>query len=295
LLAHPIILKTAGHGFGLKLFPIQLLQGGLRGMGYGRWRLGSDEEAPKELVYVQWRPLSGQTVHVEAGLPEDVPNRDWTGVDLYDCYGLHYCLRCGRLTGVKANSLPDEIREEHLHGRQSVDLYDITMPIAHNGYQLECEVVPERRGSFLLDVYEEFGIPLPLAEAYLPEPPLPRRNPIDSGELLVSQWLGVIREIKRMGINNERWPFWSSATRLFTMWQRQETVSQLGQISLALGLLLRCAAYQTSQFYKLLNDANLTEQDCQTTLAQLNRISPEHVQWGLTWAELLILHSPKGN
>ncbi len=294
LFASPIILKTAGHGYSLKVYPVQALHGGLMGIGYGRWRLSTDENASKELIYVQWQPISNNKVHVEAGIPEEVPNRDWTAVDLLDCYSLHYCMRCGWLTGAKTSVLPDDLIQEHLHGQPTADLRDITIPTEYDDYQLEAELLPERRGRSLLDIYDEFGVVIPQAEGYLPEPPMPDHDPLDQlGDR--GQWLGLIPEIKRRGTNNTRYPFWSGAARLLTIWQRQSSVSQFGQVAFALGLLLRCAAIQQAQFHKLLKDANLSEVDCRDTLTLLNTIAPEHVQWGLTWAELLILHSPQGN
>ncbi len=98
----------------------------------------------------------------------------------------------------------------------------------------------------------------------------------------------------RLGVNNERQPVWENATRLLSEWQRQESVSQLGQTAFALGLLLRCAAMQKTQYEKLLKDANLSERDCQDLLGLLHSIAPAHLQWALTWAELLIVHSSKG-
>jgi len=293
LLAHPIILKTARYS--LKVHPIQLLDGGLTGIGYGRWKLSTNADAPKTSVYVQWKPISSTShsmVHVEAGIPEDVPDQDWTAVDLLDCYGLHYCMRCGRLTGAKSFSLPDELIQEHLHGQATADLLDITIPEDVDDYQLEAEFLPQRRGHFLLDIYDKFDIHIPLAEKYLPEPTMPSQNPL---ERLESQgvWLGLIREIKRMGTNNPQYPFWSSATRLLSVWHNQKRVSDLGKITVAFSLLLRSAAVQQKQFRKLLKDANLSEKDCKELLSLLNNDAPNHLQWGLTWAELLIMHSPQ--
>jgi len=182
--------------------------------------------------------------------------------------------------------------QEHLHGQITTQLLDITIPEEFDDYQLEAEFLPQRRGYLLLDIYDKFDIHIPLAEKYLPEPIMPTQNPL---EQLESQgiWLGLIREIKRMGTNNPQYPFWSSATRLLSVWHNQKTVSDLGKITIAFGLLLRSAAVQQKQFRKLLKDANLSEKDCKELLSLLNNNAPNHLQWGLTWAELLIIHSPQ--
>jgi len=295
LLPHRIVLKTTKNAYSLKVYPIQVLNGGLTGIGYGRWSLSSNDDTAKTMVYVQWKPISSTShnmVHVEAGIPEDVSNQDWTAVDLLDCYGLHYCMRCGRLTGAKSFSLPDELIQEHLHGQTTSDLLDITIPEDVDDYQLEAEFMRQRRGHGLLDIYDKFDVFIPQAENYLPEPAIPATNPLEQVENQ-GQWLGLIREIKRIGTNNPHQLFWSSATRLLTMWHNQKRVSDLGKIAVAFSLLLRAAVIQQKQFHKLLKDANLSEKDCQNMLSLLNDNAPKHLQWGLTWAELLIVHSPQ--
>ena len=57
-------------------------------------------------------------------------------------------------------------------------------------------------------------------------------------------------------------------------------------------MVLRLAAYDGLEFRKLLTKVELSEVDIQSLLAELHRISAAHLQWGLTWAELLIIHSP---
>jgi len=293
LTGHPIILRTEGYGHLLKVFPISLMMGGLSGVGYGRWRLSTNEYAPKDFVYVQWHPVSDSQVHIEAGLPGKAPVGDWTKIDLLDCHALYVCTRCGRLTGARDFTLPEELIQEHLHGHPTSQLRDTTMYAIDDDCCLKAEIFPERRGSLLRDIYEEFNVIVPRAEDYLPEPILTGPDPFEQRKNQ-RQWIGLFREIKRLGVNNERQPLWENAARLFGEWQRQKSVSQLGQTAFALGLLLRCAAIQKTQYEKLLKDANLSERDCQDLLGLLHRIAPAHLQWALTWAELLVIHSPKG-
>lgn len=287
-----IILQTSGHGFQLRVYPMQMMQGGKYGTGYGRWRISSEEYATKELVYVQWQSKTELLVHVEAGLPETEPP-DWSEVDLLDTYGLHYCDWCGRLTGTTNFTLPDEITRVHRHGRKSTNLRDITLPEEHGGYQLLAELLPERRGIDLLDIFNEYEIKFPSATDYLPEPqantPILMQKPTTRSQLLT-----LLREIRRYGENHEPTPFWASVTRLLRVWHQNQEVSLLGQTAVAFGILLRTAAYQPHRFRKICKNASLSELDVQNLLAMLNETAVSHLHWALTWAELLKIHSFDG-
>jgi len=286
-----ILLKLDKHGWKLPVYPLRAMQKGRWGEGYARWRLSSAEGSPKMAVFVQWRPASGTLVHVEAGLPDSVPNNDWTAIDLLDTYGLYYCQRCGRLTGAKSFALPDELEQQHKHGRSQADLRNITRSEKHGGFDLMAELLIDRRGQPLLDTYEEHGIVYPTPETYYPEPSLPAANPIEQANKRIPL-LTLAREIKRRGQDGGRLPLWASAARLLDARYFEKTVSPLGQAALALGVLLRTAAYHPRQFYTLLKDCSLSQTDCLTLLAHLNEAAPHHTAWGLAWAELLYLHSP---
>jgi len=290
LLPRPIILKTVDHGFSLRVYPIEVLQGGRTGKGYGRWRMTTDEGDPKELVYVEWRSVSDTEVKVEAGLPEHIPI-DWGNINLLDTYGLHYCSRCGRLTGVKYYSLPDDIVSVHLHGHISAELYDITQPEEYDGYHLLAEFFFDRGEHLLIDIYQKFEIGCPSVSSYLPEPPLPL-NYLPALALMHEMLVPLIRKIMQYGSDREEASPWASAVRLLSQWQADKSVSELGQLTLALGILVRTAAYDHQQFYKLLAHANLVESSVKDLLAAIHKASIAHLQWGMTWAELLILHSP---
>ena len=290
LLPTSIIFRTIDRGFPLPVYPLQAMQGGLRGKGYGRWSLSIDDNAPKEMVYVEWQPVSDTQAHIEAGLPESVPN-DWTTVDLLDTYGLYHCARCGRLTGSQDGKLAEDILKIHSHGRTSSDLRDITLLENFGGYRLLAEYFPDRRGSLLMDIYATYGIVYPSAASYLPEPPPPE----DTFLLDVTksaQMIGMTREILRYGTNSEDASLWASAARLLSQWYERKDVSELGQVAFALGMLLRTASYNPRRYRRLLKNANLSNMDVQNLLADLNRTAVAHLEWGLTWAELLILHSP---
>ena len=109
-----------------------------------------------------------------------------------------------------------------------------------------------------------------------------------------TQLLMLIREIKRRGSNVSTLPFWANADRLLVAWRDEEEISQLGQAVFALGVLLRTAANNQRQFYKILKDASLSETDVQHLLAELSKTAPAHLQWGMIWAELLYRHSQDG-
>ncbi len=286
-----ILLQLDEHGRKLPVYPLRAMQKGRWGEGYALLRLSPAKGSPKMAVFVQWRPASGALVHVEAGLPDSVPNNDWTAVDLLDTYGLYYCQRCGRLTGAKSFTLSDEFEQWHRHGRSQADLRNITVPEKHGGFDLMAELLIDRRGQSLLDAYDEHGIIYPTPETYYPEPSLPVANPIEQADKRIPL-LTLAREIKRRGQDGGRLPLWASAARLLDVWYFEKTVSPLGQAALALGVLLRTAAYHPRQFYTLLKDSHLSQTDCQTLLAHLNEAAPHHTAWGLAWAELLYLHSP---
>ncbi|MCB9431126.1 MAG: hypothetical protein H6668_03995 [Ardenticatenaceae bacterium] len=293
LLPHTITLKTTERNFQLRVYPMQAMEGGRKGRGYGRWRFSNGEDSPKTAVFVEWRIFSTMQVQVEAGIPDEVPDGDWTAVTLDDVYGLHFCSRCGRLTGAKAFTLPDDILQAHFHAQATADLRDITVSPEYGGHRLLADYIPERRGEPLLDIYETYEVICPMAITHLPEPPLPAQNILNHPERRV-QLLALLREVRRYATDSEPLSFWGSVARLLSQWQGEqnvEGVSVLGQTAVALGILLRTAAYQPNLFDKLRKEANLAEMDVRGLLADLNQIVPEYVQWGLTWAELLYRHS----
>ena len=290
LLPKPVILKTVDHGIPLRVHPIQVAQEGLTGKGYGRWRMSADDNAPKEMVYVQWQPISGIQVHVEAGLPEVTPN-DWTEIELLDTYGLYYCGRCTRLTGVRSFTLPDTITKTHFHGRDTVDLRDITKAEEHGGYRLLAECFSDRREELLIDIFEKFEITLPAPADHLPEP-LSTIDDLFLQAAIRTQFVSLIQEVTQYGADREESSPWASATRLLNYLNSDKTGGELRQAALALSMVLRLAAYDGLEFRKLLTKVELSEVDIQSLLAELHRISAAHLQWGLTWAELLIIHSP---
>lgn len=286
ILATPLTLKLSKGGAALQVIPLQVAQGGREGKGYAHWRLSPVEGTSKERVFVQWRPLSAVQVQIEAGLPDGDPGNDWSHLELIDTHSLYHCPRCGWLVGARAQSLPAEIRQTHRHGRDTDDLQEIN----YGDYQLLAELIPERRSKSLLEIYAEDGVLAPPA-TYLAEPapaaadflqPDGRRLPL----------LALIRELKRHGLDGEL-PLWASAARLLMTWQQQKDVTPLGQAAFALAVLLRTAAYKPHAFKTIRKDASLSEADCQQLLADFNKLLPDHLQWGLTWAELLYCHNPR--
>lgn len=275
LLPYPLILQTAEHKHSLRVEPIQVMCGGRQGKGFGRWRMSTAAEATEELVFVQWQTVSPMQVQVKAGLVVDEANLDWATFDINDTYALFYCERCGWLVGAKANTLPAAIKREHLHGRETAVLHNIV----EGPYQLLANIFPKRRELWLLDNKNVRS-----TTAYLPEPP-----PNPTHEYMPLNIL--TQRIKLLGNRSNPRQFLASASRLLEGWQQSNTITPLGQAAFALGVALRMPITHQKQFYKLLKEANLTEKKLQTILAELNQVAPQHVQWGLTWAELLAQHS----
>lgn len=290
LLDQPIILRTDERGYQLRVYPLQAAFGGREGRGYGRWRMSTVEGAPKEPVLVQWRAHTGTQVQVEAGLIPKGVAIDWMTIDLLDTYALWHCTRCGKLVGAQAYILPDELQREHLHGHPQPILRDITVAESRGGYQLLADFLPERRGPWLMGTYAEFGLHVPSAAVYLPEPAATGSDPLVDDTRRM-QLLAVLRETKRFGMENTNQPYWASASRLLGDWRHQHSVSEFGQTLFALCALLRAAAIRPKQYYRLIKEASLSEKDVQELLAELNQTAPNHVHWGLTWAELLMVHS----
>lgn len=279
----PLTLKLDGHGLALRVFPLRVARRGREGVGYGHWRLSPLADAEKQRVFVQWRPVSSMQVLVEAGLPDGSPD-DWSTLEIEDTYTLYHCPRCGWLTGVRNFNLSPELEQAHRHGREKAELH----PISYGDYQLKAEIIPERRGSTLIDLYETDGMQRPVL-AYLPEPPTPMSDFLHAAAHRVPL-MALLREIKRNGLEGAL-PLWASAARLLSTWHQSGEVTVLGQVALAFAVLLRTAAYQPQAFKKLRKDASFSEADCQQLVADFNQFIPDHLQWGLTWAELLYLHS----
>lgn len=163
------------------------------------------------------------------------------------------------------------------------------MAESHGGYQLLAELLLERRGPWLMSAYADLGLHIHSAATYLPEPTV--TGPLSLEDTQRVQLLAILRETKRFGTENTNQPYWASASRLLGDWRHQHSVSQIGQGIFALSTLLRAAAKRPKQFYRLAKEASLTEKDIQELLARLNQTAPEHVRWGLTWAELLMIQS----
>lgn len=294
LLPQPVILKTVDHEVPLKVYPIQVLDGGRIGKGYARWRIAAID-APKELVYVQWQPSSNypeREIGIEAGIPENIPE-NWASIDLEDTYGLHYCPRCGYLTGVRSFDLPSELRKAHFHGRSTDELGDIMRLEEHDEFSLLAEFFLHRRGRFLTDIYQEHGIICPSAADYFPEPPLSIEN-VHIQRHTDENLYRLVRLIMQSDVDRGAGSPWASAARLLEQWNADDSVSKFGQSVFPLAMLLRTAAYEQQEFCRILTDSLLSENLIKNLLSEINEISPLHLQWALTWAELLIVHSPTG-
>ncbi len=292
-LSTPLLFKTHDRGFRLRIYPVQISDKGFRGKGYGQWHLSPEEHSSKDFVFVQWKPafnISEISVHIEAGLPQSEPD-DWGTVDLLDTYSLLYCVRCGRLTGVSDTKLPDEMKEAHRHGQDDADLYDINLSEEYGGYRLVADLFHDRNGEALLDVFEEFNLPIHTAISVFPEPIIEPSNTFPSSSLV--EHLAVItRELLWYSTNSKANSPWASVDRLFSRWSQEKCVSQFGRYVVGLGMLLRTAAHDPNVYYRLLKRANLSEKDTQDMLAEITKKSTAYVKWGLTWAELLIEQSP---
>lgn len=275
-------------GFSLKVYPLKTAEKGRTGVGYARWRLSTADKTAKTELFVTWQVTPHNQIHLQAGIPaEDVPDGRWAEIDILDCYGLLYCVSCGRLTGAKAHQLPAELLAEHTHGKPP-KLLDITVPAEHpDGYNLLAELIYDRRGEEIYTALTDRALALPTLEQYLPEP-LSTFQPTQPKPLQTLR-----RELIRLGpLYETEFPLWGGAGRVLAHWQQHGGVTELAQACFALGILLRTAAYKPALFQKLAHETALTEADIQQQMAELNSQAPAHLEWGLIWAELLMIHSP---
>src|SRR5690606_571648 len=133
------------------VYPLRAAHGGRTGRGYGIWPLSGLNAQ----VCVQWHAMSATQTHVEAGIPDELPD-NWEDIDLLDTYGLYYCVHCERVVGEKGRlTLSEETIEYHRHGQAETGLKEINVDEAHGGYQLVVECREGRRGRSLLDIYDE--------------------------------------------------------------------------------------------------------------------------------------------
>jgi hypothetical protein len=288
-LEQSVILKTLDRGFRLPVCPIYVANGGRTGRGIGYLRLLKVDGAPKEQVYIEWKAESELTVHVEAALPVE-ESVVWAEADLLDMYGLRYCTHCGRLTGARSLPIPQEILDEHRHGNAPISLRDITMPIDSDGYKLLAEFYIDRRAPHLADTYITLDIARLSAVEHLPEP-----RPAPGAGVTALSCEGVLAKLVRdliwVGDTSDHRSPLASASRLLAEWQQNGEVSPLGQSVFALGVLLRMAGYNVNGYRGLLKNGALTEADVQQMLMEVNSAAPQHLEWGLMWAELLVVHS----
>jgi hypothetical protein len=285
-LPNPLVFITP-RGFEWPIYPIQVSDGGLAGKGYGIL----STSGIKSQIYVQWQRISATEVCLEAGIPDD-PSVAWAGVDLEDTYGLAYCQQCGQLVGAKGEFNPTksvEFTEAHRHGRTTLELQEINIPPEQGGYRLIGKMSQVRRGKLLLDILEEFNVIYSSADDHLPKPKaeMPALSPRKMRQLLA-----LSNAIFAYGANIDESSPWASATRLINKYKAERTLSEQAQGVIALGLLMRTAASHQGRYSRLLRDASLSEEDVQGLLAEIEQFAPDHLRWGLTWAELLIQHSP---
>lgn len=286
LLSGRLIFKTE-QGFLLKVYPLKTADKGRTGVGYARWLLSTAEKSPKTELFVKWEVTSHNQIQLQAGLPdEEVADGRWAEIDILDCYGLLYCVSCGRLTGAKAHQLPAELLAEHTHGK-TPKLLNITVPAEFaDGYNLLVELIYERRGEELYTALTDRGLALPTLEDYLPEP-LSTFQPTRPKPLQALR-----RELMRVGpLYETEFPLWGGSGRVLAHWQQHSGVTELAQACFALGILLRTAAYKPALFQKLCLETALIEAEIRHQLAELNSHALAHLEWGLVWAELLMIHS----
>ena len=284
----PIVLKMAANGSKWIVYPIYWGQFGRSAKGYAYWYLSPVEGTPKQFVYFEWEPSLRNTVVLKAGLPESTP-LDWSVAELIDMYTLYYCERCGKVCGAPSTSLPDDVLSKHRHGSGTSILKPIDVPEEFGGYELQAEWYVDRNSDSLAELNAKYDVGEPSAAGYLPEPTLPPDDQLqvsDRHELFTT----LVRNLKALGeSSDERSPV-ASAARLLEYWRANGEVSSYGQAAFALGVLLRFAAARRSAYSGLRKSLQISENEIRNALAVLHTTTPQHLEWGLTWAELVMQH-----
>jgi hypothetical protein len=294
VLDQPVILHLFKQETPLNVYPIKTGRGGREGYGYGVWPISSAKNAPKKTVLVQWHDVINMHAYVQIGVIPDKKNVNWMTIQLTDTYPLYRCVRCGQMEIVEAPILSQTLRQSHFHGpptkENAANLRNITHPQTNHD-RLKAKLILNRQRASLATMYAIHEVRVNSAATYLPEPIIKTPYPVNAARH--KQLSLILREIKRLGTASDALPYWASAFCLLDDWQKKQSVSLFGQMAFALGALLRAAARHPKPYHRLLNEAALSEKDVQELLQNLNNQSPEHVQWGLTWAELLMQHSSR--
>lgn len=289
-LPNPLAFTTVIRGYEWPVYPIQMYNGGTLGRGYGFWPI----DGHKVQVYVQWRSLSATRARAEAGIVETL-STSWAKMRLSDTQDLFYCHDCGRLVATNshltslADSLAAEVMEAHRHGRATHQLRQLNVESAKDDPSLLVDFAPQRRGKSLVEIFDEYAVVYPSATEYLPEP---TANALALAPDTWRQLLALSSVMLRYGANSDESSPWAGATRLINKCKAERSLSEQAQGVFALALLMRTAAYYQGRYTRLIKDASLSEADVKRLLAAVEEQAPEHLRWALTWAELLMLHSP---
>lgn len=126
----------------------------------------------------------------------------------------------------------------------------------------------------------------PAAVSYLQEP----NQRFDKATLATTRWrqlATLTNTLLWQSSRSEATSPWSGAARLITHWKVREVKCSV----FALAVFLRTAAYYPNRYDRLLKEAALFETDIEELLTLMNLYYVDHLRWGLTWAELLFVHS----
>jgi len=296
LLPYALIFRVPDYGHEWTVYPLVAAKGGRTGKGYGMWPVAGRENTG---VLVQWEHKEQKMVLVQAGLPADKPPR-WDTLPMKEVGNLYYCPACGRLVGEKGMDSA-EVQKAHRHSMPNAALRAINPEVIPHPAAVQAsepfllERHGERRGKPLLNVYAEFDVQFPDAQSCLPEPETVPPLLSARHERLLEN---LIHAIINYGNSVDASSPLAAAARLLLHWREQgigngkARISQMAQAAFALSMLLRTAAYDPPRYRGLLAEAALMLETVRDLLDELNRNAPEHLAWGMTWAQLLMLHSP---
>ena len=288
-LTKPVILRAANNGHRWPVYPVLWGRRGRHARGYAHWYLSPIQGSPKHYVYVEWEPAAQNAVLVKAALPSITP-LDLSTADLLNMYDLYFCTRCGNLCGAPEIGLPESIKNQHCHGHSTSDLKSINVPEEYEGYALKAEWNIDSRGDSLVELYLKHGVLMPSAVNYLPEPIFSPGKILETDSRHEQLATLVHNLIWHGASSNERSPL-ASAARLLKTWHDSGEVSSVGLAATAIGTILRFAANYRGAYAGLRKSLELSESEIRDSLTLLNTHAPGHLDWGLTWAELIMTHS----
>lgn len=124
------------------------------------------------------------------------------------------------------------------------------------------------------------------------EPPPVMVNNLRLTQQQWSSWWALGHAIQQWEYMPHLMHWHRNAGRILHVWRNgKPNLPKLVQLAFILGLLLRTAAYHPDEYTHLLRKAEISDETVKQLLHAFQQNIPKHLIWGLTWAELIYIHS----